>query len=152
MFLTSLQSWAQRVRGWLEFAAPVLDLAIRLHVARAFLLSGLTKLRDWDTTLLLFREEYHVPLLPTSLAAALATCGELGLPVLLAAGLASRFAAAGLSVLNVVAVVSYWHVLHDQEAALQQHFYWGVLLAVILFHGPGKLALDELVWRRARYA
>ena len=57
-------------------------------------------------------------------------------------------AAAGVSVLNVVAVVSYWHVLNDQDAALQQHFYWGLLLLVTLFHGPGKLSLDNLVWRR----
>ena len=27
-------------------------------------LSGLTKLRDWETTLTLFADEYHVPLLP----------------------------------------------------------------------------------------
>jgi putative oxidoreductase len=147
-----LQSWVPRVRGWLEFATPVLDLAIRLHVAQAFFKSGLTKIRDWDTTLLLFREEYHVPILPAPLAAAMATCGELGLPVLLAVGLATRFAAAGMLILNAVAVISYWHVLHDQEAALQQHFYWGVLLAVTLFHGPGKLALDQFAWRRTRLA
>src|SRR5436309_2168848 len=122
MLIQTLRPWTERIRAWLDLGAPLLDLAIRLHVARAFFMSGLTKLRDWDTTLLLFREEYHVPILPTPLAASLATFGETFLPVLLAVGLASRFAAAGLSVLNVVAVVSYWHVLHDQDAALQQHF------------------------------
>jgi len=152
MLKQSLSQWAARLREWLEFATPVLDLAIRLHVARAFFASGLTKIRDWDTTLLLFREEYHVPLLPSSFAAAIGTFGELCFPVLLALGRASRFAGAGLAALNLIAVVSYWHVLHDQEAALQQHFYWGALLLVTLFHGPGKLSLDQFVWRRVKLA
>jgi putative oxidoreductase len=148
MTTDTLRFWGERIRAVLEWATPLLDLAIRLHVARAFFMSGLTKLRDWDSTLLLFREEYHVPLLPPAVAAVCGTCGELVLPVFLALGLASRFAAAGISVLNVVAVVSYWHVLHDQDAALQQHFYWGLLLLVTLLHGPGKLSLDNLVWKR----
>ncbi|MCW5626330.1 MAG: DoxX family protein, partial [Burkholderiales bacterium] len=78
--------------------ASVLDLGIRLYVAQVFFLAGLTKIRDWETTLFLFEDEYHVPLLSPPIAAALGTFGELVFPVLLAVGLGSRFAAAGLGV------------------------------------------------------
>jgi putative oxidoreductase len=79
----------------------------------------------------------------------LGTFGELALPPLLALGLAARFAALSLSFVNVVAVISFWHVLGDNEAALMSHFYWGLLLLVTLFHGPGLLSLDH--WIRRRY-
>lgn len=140
------------LRRALVLLTHVLDLGIRLYVARAFFLSGLTKIRDWDTTLLLFSDEYHVPLLPTELAAFAGTAGELVFPVLLALGLATRLSAFGLGMVNVMAVVSYWHVLgqEDAAAALAQHVYWGVLLLVPLLHGPGRLSLDALVWRRPR--
>lgn len=48
--------------------APAALLA-RLYMAQVFFLSGLTKLRDWGTTLALFQNEYKVPLLPPELAA-----------------------------------------------------------------------------------
>lgn len=138
-----LSTW----RTMLGAGASVLDLGIRLYVAQVFFLAGLTKIRDWETTLFLFEDEYHVPLLSPPIAAALGTFGELVFPVLLAVGLGSRFAAAGLGVVNVMAVVSYWHVLSEAEPALAQHVYWAVLLLVILLHGPGKLSLDALLWR-----
>ena len=136
----------QTVRRWLETAAHGLDLAIRLYVADVFIKSGLTKIEDWDKTVYLFQEEYHVPLLPTELAAALGAFGELFFPPLLALGIATRFSAFSLSIVNIVAVVSYWHVLGQNEAALMSHFYWGTLLLVTLLHGPGKLAIDTFIW------
>ena len=69
--------------GWLQ---PVALLAMRLYLARVFFLSGLTKIQDWDTTVFLFTEEYHVPLLSPAVAAALGTAGELLLPPLVTAG------------------------------------------------------------------
>jgi len=137
-----------RVLGWLRPLAHVIDLVIRIYVADAFFKSGLTKIRSWDATLYLFSNEYHVPLLPTGVAAFLGTFGELALPPLLAVGLATRFAALGLTVVNIVAVISFWHVLSGNEAALASHVYWGMLLLVTLFHGPGKLSLDHWIWRR----
>jgi putative oxidoreductase len=140
----------ERALGWLNALAHVIDLVIRFYVADAFFKSGLTKIRSWDATLFLFENEYRVPLLPTQVAAFLGTFGELVLPPLLALGLATRFAAAGLSVVNVVAVIAFWHVLSGNEAALASHVYWGLLLLVTLFHGPGKLSLDHWLWRRVR--
>lgn len=139
----------ERVLGWLEAGAPVIDLAIRLYVAQVFFRSGLLKVSNWDGTLYLFENEYKVPLLPPEAAAWLGTFGELFFPPLLALGLAARFAALSLSVFNVVAVVSFWHVLSPNQAALNSHFYWGLLLLVTLCHGPGKLSLDNWIWRKA---
>jgi putative oxidoreductase len=132
----------------LELAAPALDLGLRLFLANVFFKSGLTKIQTWDSTLYLFREEYQVPLLPPEFAAYLATGAELALPVLLVSGLLGRFAALGLFILNAVAAYSY----HDQlsEAGLNQHLYWGLLLAVLLLHGVGKWSLDSWLEQRLR--
>ncbi|WP_296510263.1 DoxX family protein [Rhodoferax sp.] len=124
--------------------APAALLA-RLYVAQVFFLSGLTKLRDWDTTLMLFVDEYHVPLLPPALAAWMGTGGELLLPVLLVLGLGGRFAALGLSVVNLAAVLSLSEIA---PAALQQHITWGVVLAALALYGPGAWSLDRWIQRR----
>jgi putative oxidoreductase len=135
----------QRLVALLENFQPLAQLAARLYLAQVFLLSGLSKLRDWDITLALFEDEYHVPLLPPEVAAVLGTGGELVLPVLLALGLGGRLAAAGLSVVNVVAVLSLAEIA---PAALQQHVFWGSLLLALLLWGPGRWAADALVQRR----
>jgi putative oxidoreductase len=137
-------------RNILNFLGNVLDLGIRLYIAKVFFLSGLTKIRDWDTTLTLFREEYHVPVLPPELAAFMGTTGELVLPVFLVIGLATRFAALGLTFVNIMAVVSYWDflMLMSAEPALAQHVYWAVLILVVLLHGPGRFSLDAIVWKK----
>ena len=139
-------------RNVLISLSNVLDLGIRLYIAKVFFFSGLTKIRDWETTVTLFQEEYHVPFLPPELAAFMGTVGELVLPVFLVIGLATRFAALGLTFVNIMAVVSYWHFLKTAEPALAQHVYWGVLILVVLLHGPGKLSLDAIVWKKMNQA
>ncbi|MGV3728857.1 DoxX family protein [Hydrogenophaga sp.] len=129
----------QRLTQALDLAQPAAALAARVYLAQAFFLAGLTKVRDWETTILLFTEEYRVPLLSPQLAAISGTAGELVLPVLLLLGLAGRFAALGLSVVNVVAVISLAEIA---PAALQQHITWGVLLAALAIYGLGKWSLD----------
>ena len=115
---------------WPEYLAPVFDLGLRLFLANVFFKSGLTKIQNWDSTLYLFSDVYQVPLLPPEVASWLATSGELGLSVLLVLGLFGRFAAAGLLILNAVAVLSYYSEL--SEAGLNLHLYWGILLAALL--------------------
>jgi putative oxidoreductase len=136
-----LRRYRQLVRG-LESLQPAALLSARLYVGWCFFASGLTKLRDWDTTLALFADEYHVPLLPPELAAVAGTTGELLLPVLLVIGLAGRFAAAGLSVVNVIAVLSLAEIA---PAALQQHQFWGSLLIGVILWGPGRWSLDAVL-------
>ena len=142
-----LWSLGERATRALEVLQPLAQLAARIYVGSVFFRSGLTKLRDWDITLALFADEYHVPLLNPSVAAFMGTGAELALPVLLVAGLFGRFAAAGLSVLNVVAVLSLADV---PEAALQGHIFWGSLLAALLLWGPGRLSIDYFLRPRLR--
>lgn len=125
----------------LDSLQPLAALLARIYVAEVFFKSGLTKLRDWDVTLALFQDEYKVPLLPPEVAAVLGTGGELVLPVLLLLGLGGRIGALGLSVINVVAVLSLTEIA---PAALQQHMTWGVLLAALAVFGSGRWRVD--VW------
>jgi len=142
--IRTLQGGYAQVVRLLESLQPLTQLAARLFVAQVFFLSGLTKLRDWDITVALFTDEYHVPLLPPEVAAVMGAGGELLLPVLLTLGLGGRLAAAGLSVVNVVAVLS----LPDMpEAAFNLHLYWGSLLLGLLLWGPGRWSVDALVKR-----
>lgn len=137
--------WYRSAARILDRLQPAFALAIRLYVARVFFLSGLTKLHDWNLTVALFENEYHVPLLAPAAAALLGTAAEITLPVLLAAGLGTRFAAAALFVFNIVAVVSYPDL---SDAGLKDHMLWGALLLVTLFHGPGRASLDAWLARR----
>ena len=149
---TTLPSWCRTAlraivplqRALLHAQSPFL-LVARWVPAMAFFQSGLTKLRDWDTTLALFQDEYHVPLLDPGVAAVLGTGGELVLPVLLLLGLGGRFAAAGLSVVNVVAVLSLAELA---PAAAAQHQLWGTLLALLVLWGPGGWSVDALLAKR----
>ena len=138
----------------LDAASPLFDLLLRMWVGWQFFKSGLVKIQSWDGTLMLFEYEYEVPLLSPQVAAYSSTAAELVLPVFLALGLAGRLAALGLSILNVVAVIAYAGFLLSSEGAagLQQHFLWGLMLAVTLFHGPGRLSLDYLLGKRSRDA
>ena len=129
-----------------EYLAPVLDLGLRLFLANVFFKSGLTKIKTWDSTLYLFSDVYQVPLLDPEVAAWLATGAELGLPVLLALGLFGRFAASGLFTLNAVAVISYYSEL--SEAGLNQHLYWGLLLAVLMVASRGAWSVDTWLEKR----
>jgi putative oxidoreductase len=137
----------KRFQARLGILAPIADLAVRLWAANVFWKSGLTKIASWDSTISLFTYEYSVPLLSPETAAYAGTFVELFFPALLALGLAGRLAAAVLFVFNIVAVISYPEL---EGAALQQHQVWGLLLLVILAHGPGKFSLDH--WLAKRFA
>jgi putative oxidoreductase len=140
--------WTLLVRA-LDALQPAAALAARIYVGHAFFASGLTKLRDWDTTLALFTDEYHVPILPPELAAPLGTGGELVLPVLLVLGLGGRFAALGIFVLNLVAANALPEI---GEGALLQHIFWGALATGLAIYGPGEWTLERFVWPRLRPA
>jgi len=130
----------------LDRLQPLFALALRLYVARVFFTSGLIKLGSWAATLGLFQNEYHVPLLPPALAAMMGTAAEIGLPIFLFLGLGTRAAAIALFVFNVVAATSYPDL---SVAGLKDHILWGSLLLVTIFYGPGRIALDHWIARRA---
>jgi len=124
----------------LERLQPLAGLAMRLYVGKVFLVSGWLKISRWDSTLALFVNEYHVPLLSPHVAAVMATMGELGFATLLIAGLGSRVAALGLFFVNAVAVVSYPDL---SPAGFKDHVLWGALLLVLSIYGPGRISADR---------
>jgi putative oxidoreductase len=110
-------------------------MAIRLYLAQFFFFSGLTKIRSWTTTIALFQDEYHVPVLPPELAATLSATAELSLPVLLVLGLFSRFAALGLfGMTAVIALFVY--------PGVPENYYILLLSGAIIANGSGLFAAD----------
>jgi putative oxidoreductase len=125
-----------------RFPLSLLQLLFRLSIAAVFWNSGLTKIASWQTTVVLFRDEYHVPLLPPELAAALAATVELSCPVLLVLGLATRLAT--LPMLGMTFVIEAFVYPEDWI----EHLTWASFLLFILTRGPGMLSLDHLIRRR----
>lgn len=139
--VNQLFSFYQKTANGLTSLHSAVVLAARVYIAQVFFSAGLTKIQDWETTLFLFEEEYHVPFISFELAAYLGTIGELVFPILLFVGLLTRFSALALSVVNVVAVISLAEIA---PAALYLHVLWGLLLAQIAIYGSGFLSLDRL--------
>lgn len=135
------------------WGGTLLLLILRCYIAWQFLKAGLVKIQDWNSTLELFKTEYHVPLLPPELAAYMGAGGELMFPLLLIVGIFSRPAAIGLFFVNAMAVISYPQLFEFEcPAAVNDHFYWGICLLVIVAFGAGKLSLDNLLSSRTQSA
>lgn len=147
-FNTSLLLYTQFTRT-LNPLQPIYLLGARFYVAWVFFASGLTKIKDWETTLWLFEEEYDVPLLSHDIAAFLGTAGELVLPIMLVLGIGTRFAALGLSIVNLVAVISLEEIA---PAAYTLHVLWGVLLANIALFSGGFISIDNWVRNKPKLA
>lgn len=119
----------------------LIALGARFAIAAIFFLSGRTKVEGLltlkDSTYLLFAEEYRVPLLPSDLAATIATYAEHALPVLLVLGLFTRYSA--LALLGMTAVIQFF-VYPD---AWPTHLSWAALLLYLVTRGGGSFALDR---------
>ena len=121
---------------FIEFFQPLVNLIIRLYIANVFFKSGLTKIRDWHATLDLFKNEYHVPVLPPALAAYMGTGVELVCPILLCLGFDCRFASFLLMIQTAVIIHTY--------PGFDEHYYWMMLLSVLLVYGAGKISIDHI--------
>lgn len=119
----------------------LIALAARLALAGIFWMSGRTKVEGWftitDTTYLLFREDYRLPLIPPEWAAPMATVAEHLFPVLLVLGLATRLSA--LALLGMTLVIQVF-VYPD---AWPTHLSWAALLLYLAGRGAGALSLDR---------
>ena len=83
----SLRAPVQAVRGWLgRFPLPLIELMACVGIAAVFWRSGMNKIESFKSTVMLFRDEYRVPVLPPDIAAYLATAAELTCPILIVIG------------------------------------------------------------------
>ncbi|WP_431259157.1 DoxX family protein [Roseateles chitinivorans] len=121
----------------------LIALACRFSIAGVFWLSGRTKVEGWftltDTTFLLFRQDYALPLIPPEWAAYLATGAEHLLPLLLVLGLFTRVAALG--VLGMTAVIQTF----VYPSGWPTHLSWAAPMLYLLGRGPGRWSLDHVV-------
>jgi putative oxidoreductase len=125
-----------------RFPLSIIQLAMRIAVGAAFFRSGLLKVNSWEFAVQLFRDEYKVPLLDPVLAAQLATVVELGVPLFLFAGLATRLAT--LPLLGMIAVIQ----IFVYPNAWSDHLLWGSILVFLLTRGPGAISLDYFMARK----
>lgn len=117
-------------------------LAMRIGVGSVFFNAGLLKYRSFEFTLLLFRDEYQVPLLDPELAAQIAMVQELTIPIFLFLGLGTRIAAIPLlGMIGVIQVFVY-------PGAWVEHLTWASILVFLISRGPGAISLDHLIARR----
>ena len=146
-------SLVTRVIKALKALSPLGDFLARLWIAKIFFESGLSKIGDWPGTLALFTNMYQVPFLSPAIAAYMGTAAELILPILLLAGLGSRISILIFFIYNLVCVISYNFLWTPQGTeGLDQHICWGLILAMLMFHGPGKISLDHLIAKRFKNA
>jgi putative oxidoreductase len=133
-----------RVPEWLPL------LILRLALARPFFASGLTRWDGWFTlsfgTKILFAQEYklhifgaQIPFPMPELVATMASTGEIVLPILLALGLLTRWAAVGLLCMTVVIQLTY------PDGWANFHLYWAAMALAILTFGPGAVSVDRLI-------
>jgi putative oxidoreductase len=117
-------------------------LMLRVFPAMVFWQSGQTKvegLRIKDSTWFLFEHEYALPLIPSDVAAVMATVAEHLLPVLLILGLLTRLSALGL--LAMTAVIQ----LFVYPDAWVTHGLWMAALLAVVAYGPGRWSADHLL-------
>jgi putative oxidoreductase len=93
-------------------------------------------------TVLLFEEEYRVPILPPALAAYITTVIELVVPWMLILGLGARLGAAiFLAETLVIQIFVY-------PQSYPSHLLWAGPLLYVLLRGPGAWSIDHQIRRR----
>ncbi|MDV7271065.1 DoxX family protein [Thioclava sp. A2] len=120
-------------------------LALRLFPAWVFFASGLTKIEGFsikDSTFFLFEHEYALPVIPSELAAVMATTAELTLPLFLVAGLFTRFAALALMGMTLVIQIFVY------PDAWPTHGLWIACFLALIAKGAGRVSLDRMLGLR----
>jgi putative oxidoreductase len=135
-------------------------LALRLILARVFFLSGQAMIsgprvpvnvQDFfsfslvlpfevrASTFDMFLTHYAAVPMPPVLAAYLASYANFVLPVMLVAGLGTRFAAFGLLIMTAMINIVM------PEAVWTSHIYWAAILLVLLSQGAGEISIDAIM-------
>jgi len=144
---------ADRLSGIVRLVAQpsLVQLVLRLGLAVPFWRSGVLKwdgfLQLNDTAVELFTSEFmiHLPGGPypypaPATMAFLSGCAEIGLPILLVLGFATRFAATGLLFMTCIVELTVpdgWPI----------HITWAAMALGIMAWGPGRLSVDYAIRR-----
>lgn len=159
VLVTRLMAPAGAIRGiigWLAWgASAIAPPLLRVALAVPFLKSGLTKWAGFlslsPAAVFLFADEFKLHIfgqtygLPApTIVAFLDGVAEIVLPILLIAGLATRFSAFGLLVMTGVIQ------LVVPEGWANFHLPWAALAVAIIAVGPGALSVDRLIDRYSR--
>jgi putative oxidoreductase len=120
----------------------VIAVICRAATFSVFIRSGLQKLSDWSSTLLLFQNEYHTPVLPPVVAAYTATTLEIGCSGLILVGFITRVSTVLL--LGMTAIIQ----LFIYPDAWPTHIQWLAFMIVLVLRGPGRLSLDAIIGPR----
>jgi uncharacterized membrane protein YphA (DoxX/SURF4 family) len=120
---------------------PALDLAVRLILARGFLVSAWLKIGNWPAALYLAHNEYRLSWMNPVSAAYSGVAIELVCPLLLAAGLLTRYAAVPMLILSLVVQFNY--------NPIDSQLFSAALFAWYTIHGAGPWSLDRRL-RRGR--
>jgi putative oxidoreductase len=132
----------------------VIAITARLAIASVFWRSAQTKISGWElfdqswqfynvssSTLMLFQYEYNLPLINYKIAAYMATFSEFFLSLAIVAGFMTRLSALALLIMTgVIQILVY-------PDAWPTHIMWAAILFYIIKHGPGKLSVDNLIFK-----
>lgn len=127
------------VRVLRGLAWPKVELAIRLWLAQIFFVSGVLKLTHWDTALYLATHEYPVSWLSPGSAAAIGICIEVIGGALLTLGFMTRYAAAPMLALALVAQFAY--------LPFDNQLFWAALFGWYAVCGAGPISVDSMLRR-----
>ncbi len=140
-----------RLTAWLASRLPegLALLVTRAALAGIFWRSGRTKVEEGSTLSIsenayfLFEYEYTGLPIPPDIAVPMATYAEHLFPILLAAGLFTRFAALSLLIMTLVIQIFVY-----PEAWWTTHILWVAMAAILVSRGGGMLSLDALLASR----
>jgi putative oxidoreductase len=145
-FITVFYDWSRICAGWLGWLGP---LAARIVVGWVFLWSGWTKLNALPRMIENFREwGIPAPEFFTPLASGVEFVGG----ILLLIGLLTRFAAAPMMIVMVVAIISAkWADVDSLETFLGfDEVAYLVMFGWLAIAGPGPVSVDHFVLKASR--
>lgn len=146
----NLKTYSAHLQTKLSRLIPhdLVALGARLSLAAIFFLSARTKVDGWfhlsDSAIALFEDEYHLPWINPLLAAHLATVAEHLIAVMLAFGLGTRLAAAGLLGMTLVIQIFVYPL------AWPTHLSWVTLALYLIGRGGGRTALEYWLFENSK--
>jgi len=150
--MQAIMSLGCKIFGFLDNLGEWLpQLGLRALIAYEFWEAGVEKLNgeNWFTD---FRGEFPFPfnVLPADLSWFLATWTEIAGSIAILVGFATRFSAASLIILDIVA----WYSVHAESGynvcsnGFKLPLMYLLILLVLLMSGPGKASIDNFISKR----